>query len=89
MSKVQTIMSLLIFLVIVFSMDMIFGNPLRETFRGGGSRDLGSKSRDLGAGEEVKLKITNDINENNMQGGDDEPLYYSRPMILRKLLFSE
>jgi len=34
MSKIQTIICLLIFLVVLFSMDMIFGNPLKETFRG-------------------------------------------------------
>ena len=32
MTKMQTILSLFLFLVIVFSMDMIFGNPIRETF---------------------------------------------------------
>jgi hypothetical protein len=32
MRKIQTILSLFVFLVILFSMDMIFGNPLRETF---------------------------------------------------------
>ena len=34
MSKIQTIFYLLVFLIVLFSMDMIFGNPLRETFRG-------------------------------------------------------
>jgi hypothetical protein len=34
MSKIQTIICLLIFLVVLFSMDMIFGNPLKETFSG-------------------------------------------------------
>ncbi len=34
MSKIQTIIWLFIFIVILFSMDMIFGNPLKETFRG-------------------------------------------------------
>lgn len=36
MSKLQTIFGLLLFLVVLFSMDMIFGYPLRETFGGGG-----------------------------------------------------
>jgi len=40
MSKIQTIGCLFIFLVILFSMDMIFGNELRETF---GNSKLGSK----------------------------------------------
>ncbi len=34
MTKIQTILSLFLFLVVVFSMDMIFGNPIRETFSG-------------------------------------------------------
>ena len=34
MSKIQTIICLFIFIVILFSMDMIFGNPLKETFSG-------------------------------------------------------
>jgi hypothetical protein len=34
MSKIQSIICLLIFLIVLFSMDMIFGNPLRESFSG-------------------------------------------------------
>jgi hypothetical protein len=34
MSKLQTIFWLLLLLVIVFSMDQMFGNPIRETFKG-------------------------------------------------------
>ena len=36
MSKIQTIIILFVFLIVLFSMDMIFGNPLRETFSGNG-----------------------------------------------------
>jgi hypothetical protein len=55
MSKLQTIFGLLLFLVILFSMDMIFGYPLRETFgggRGGGGRIgiAGASSIGLGDG---------------------------------------
>ena len=32
MSKIQTIIYLFVFLIVFFSMDTIFGNPLRETF---------------------------------------------------------
>jgi hypothetical protein len=55
MSKIQTIIYLLVFIIVLFSMDMIFGNPLRETFRGGtgggrlGGAGLGVKSS-IGAG---------------------------------------
>ena len=41
MSKSQTLIGLLIFLVILCSMDMIFGNPIRETFRGPGGGRIG------------------------------------------------
>jgi len=45
MSKIQTILGLLLFLFILFSMDTIFGNPLRETFSNQvglpGGRDVG------------------------------------------------
>lgn len=34
MQKTQTIMCLFGFLIILLSMDLIFGNPLRETFEG-------------------------------------------------------
>jgi hypothetical protein len=47
MSKIQTIIILFVFLIVLFSMDMIFGNPLRETFRANGRigtpQVLGSK----------------------------------------------
>lgn len=32
MNKIQTILGLLIFLFVLFSMNMIFGNGLKETF---------------------------------------------------------
>ena len=32
MSKIQTIVGLLLFLIILFSMNMIFGNVLKESF---------------------------------------------------------
>jgi len=36
MTKIQTILSLVLFLVIIFIINMIFGNSISETFRGGG-----------------------------------------------------
>ncbi len=67
MTKIQTILSLLLFLVIIFSMDMIFGNPLRETF---GSR-IGipgaSNTETIGSG---KPSIrTNTLNGNMIYSG--------------------
>jgi hypothetical protein len=34
MQKLQSIMYLFCFLIIIFTMDLLFGNPLRETFKG-------------------------------------------------------
>jgi hypothetical protein len=50
MSKIQTIIYLFVFLIVLFSMDMVFGNPLRETFRGGGGGGLGLGGRGIGLG---------------------------------------
>ena len=80
MSKIQTIVCLLILLVVLFSMDIIFGNSLRETF-GGGGRGGGGRGLGLGQG----LAIRNDILENNYnnnynQQSDDQPLYFSFPL---------
>ena len=88
MHKVQTIISLLLFLVIVFSMDMIFGNPLMESFRGGGGSGRGLSERGLGLG----VGRQNILNNNNNSGflaadvppsyfeqSDDEPLFFRFP----------
>ena len=80
MTKIQTILSLFLFLVIVFSMDMIFGNPIRETFSGrigkrvgipGGS-NIGIVSGSLGEGSQLNYKPairTNTLNGNMIYSG--------------------
>jgi hypothetical protein len=80
MTKIQTILSLFLFLVIVFSMDMIFGNPIRETFSGrigkrvgipGGS-NIGIVSGSLGEGSQLNYKPairTNTLNGNMVYSG--------------------
>ena len=52
MSKIQTIVCLFVFLIVLFSMNMIFGNPLIETFGGGGGGRGGGGlgGRSLGGG---------------------------------------
>lgn len=92
MSKLQSILGLLIFIVIVFSMDMIFGNPLRETFRGKvglpGERNIGIN----GVGSVLNYKPivrTNTLSGNMIYSGDgflgatspqfqsdDQPLFF-------------
>jgi hypothetical protein len=81
MTKIQTILSLLLFLVIVFSMDMIFGNPLRETFSGRigtrigipGNANIGIGgvvSGDMGSQLNYKPTIrTNTLNGNMIYSG--------------------
>jgi hypothetical protein len=81
MTKIQTILSLLLFLVIVFSMDMIFGNPLRETFSGRigtrigipGTANIGISgvvSSDMGSQLNYKPAIrTNTLNGNMIYSG--------------------
>ena len=60
MTKIQTILSLFLFLIIIFSIDMIFGNPIRETFRGGGGGGSGlgrGSGLGLGRGSELGLGL--------------------------------
>ena len=89
MHKVQTIISLLLFLVIVFSMDMIFGNPLMESFRGGGGSGRGSglseRGLGLGVGRQNILNNNNsgflaaDVPPSYFEQSDDEPLFFRFP----------
>lgn len=81
MTKIQTIVSLFLFIVIVFSMDMIFGNPIRETFSGrigprigipGGSNIgiSGVINGDMGSQLNYKPTIrTNTLNGNMIYSG--------------------
>lgn len=63
MSKLQTIFGLLLLLVVLFSMDMIFGNPIRESF--------------MPKEEIVPLKMeTGKLEEFPYFQGDDQPTFY-------------
>jgi hypothetical protein len=92
MSKIQTILGLLIFSFILFSMDMIFGNLLKETFNNKiglpGGRDIGLDN--VGKKLDYKPVIkTNRLNGNMIYSGrgflgvtepypkgDDQPLFF-------------
>ena len=92
MSKIQMILGLLLFLVILFSMDMIFGNPLRETFSNQiglpGGRNIGIDG--VGSALNYKPFIRNNTLNGNMvysgsgflgatapyPKGDDQPLFF-------------
>lgn len=92
MSKIQTILSLLLFLVILFTMDMMFGNHLRETF----SNQIGLPgNKNVGVnGVGSKLDYNPIVRTNTLSGnmiysgsgflgatpsypkGDDQPLFF-------------
>lgn len=83
MSKIQTIMWLFILLIIIFSMDQIFGNSLRETFKGigvAGGRDvsigsIGTKyipNTSVVDGGFLAAKIPPNYNVKS----DDQPLFF-------------
>ncbi len=71
MSKIHTLFGLLIFIIALFSIDMIFDNILLETFRGGGGG--GGGNRGLGV-RNRSIELNNSINNNVL--GDDDPTFY-------------
>jgi hypothetical protein len=76
MSKLQTIMWFLILLVLIFSMDMIFGNPIRETFKG--------INVPVGSELDYKYEPNKKINPGFLAAeppskSDDQPLHFSFP----------
>lgn len=92
MTKIQTILSLFLFLVIIFSMDMIFGNPISETFsnRVGlpGGRNIGIQG-DVNELNYKPMVRTNTLNGNMNYSSsgflgatapqyqsDDQPLFF-------------
>jgi hypothetical protein len=92
MSKIQTICCLFLFLVLLFSMDMIFGNIVRENFRGGGgvggggglSRGLNGAGANIGRGLGLGLGVTalreQQLANYNYNSTDDQPFYYGFPL---------
>lgn len=89
MSKIQTIICLLILLIIIFSMDMIFGNPLRETFRGIGVGQAGGRDVSNGVIGSEYIPSTRvagggflaaTVPPNYNIKSDDEPLHFSFPL---------
>ena len=81
MSKTQSIFGLLLFLIIIFSMNMIFGNVLSETFTTNRNIDMPSPSVN-----QLKKTRINTLNDNNIEKflgrmspqnqNDDQPLYF-------------
>ena len=78
MSKTQSIFGLLLFLIIISSMNMIFGNVLRETF---------TTNRNIGMHSPSVNQLTKTLNGNKFLGrmchqnqNDDQPLYFGFPL---------
>ena len=59
MSKIETILGLLLFLLILFSMNMIFANPLKEIFSNNVSNNVS-----LSKGIETEQKKNKKISRN-------------------------
>jgi len=72
MSKIQTIIYLFVFLIVLFSMDTIFGNPLRETFT-----PMVSPSKS--PSKTPNKKQNKEVMPNYKRQSDDQPLHFSFP----------
>lgn len=84
MKKILTIISLFMFLVVLFFADMMFGNPIRETF----SNPKNNIGWDLNYKVPIKKDTLNgnmiysgkgflaDTNTANYPEGDDQPLFF-------------
>lgn len=81
MNKLQTIFWLFLLLVIVFSMDQMFGNPIRESFKG--------IEKPVGSELNYKYDPNNKMKPGYgflagsppsiMDNSDDQPLHFSFP----------
>ena len=81
MSKTQSIFGLLLFLIIIFSMNMIFGNVLNETFTI--NRNIGTPSPSVNQLKKTRINTLNDNNIEKFLGrmspqnqNDDQPLFF-------------
>ena len=73
MSKIQCMVSLLLFIIVVFSMALMFGNPLRETFKGGmmGLANIGRGQGVEGVGADLDYKPI--VRQNTLNGNMGYP----------------
>ena len=71
MSKIQTIVGLLLFLIILFSMNMIFGNVLKESFTQNIKISLPIKNNKNNKNDKQKYSRLLTQNQN-----DDQPLFF-------------
>lgn len=78
MSKIQTIICLFIFIIIIFSMDLIFENPLRETFKGIEMSTVGAELNEL---PNAKYRVLKNTDISYGMASDDQPLFFSFPFL--------
>ena len=71
MSKIQTIVGLLLFLIILFSMNMIFGNVLKESFTQ--NIKISSPNKNNTNNTNNKQKYSRLLTQNQ---NDDQPLFF-------------
>ena len=76
MSKIQTIIYLFVFLIVLFSMDTIFGNPLRETFT---NTKMPIVSPSINPAKSPNKKQNKEVMPNYKRQSDDQPLHFSFP----------
>ena len=86
MSKIQTIVGLLLFLIILFSMNMIFGNVLKESFTQNikiSSPNKNNKNNTNDTNNKNNKNNTNDTNDKQKYSrlltqnqNDDQPLFF-------------
>ena len=79
MSKIQTIIYLFVFLIVLFSMDTIFGNPLRETFTNTKMPIVSPSINPAKTAKTSNKKQHNEIKPSYKRQSDDQPLHFSFP----------
>ena len=76
MSKIETILGLLLFLLILFSMNMIFANPLKEIFSNNVSIETEQKKNNKISGNMI-YSGSGFLDETvSYPKGDDQPLFF-------------
>ena len=76
MSKIETILALLLFLLILFSMNMIFANPLKEIFSNNVSIETEQKKNNKISGNMI-YSGSGFLDETvSYPKGDDQPLFF-------------
>jgi hypothetical protein len=81
MSTIQTILALLLFLLILFSMNMIFANQFKEIFCNNDDKDLNKSNDDIKKNKKISGNMiysgSGFLDETaSYPRGDDQPLFF-------------